>query len=621
MDFKKIYKIGNLMPFISVKKADEKLNFVLFPYNSKQILATSAIVFLVFAFLSFISQAFSQFFVYAFFYFGLIFAIFLYIYPVNIYYTHQIIDYSEEMLKAVMKLSTYISMNTGLEYAIIETNKDLRGILRLQFNDIIMKLKTKERTTLGDAISDYVDVWNKINPEFVKSLKLLQTAIMSPKEERETIIGEVIETIILNYHNSGKRFAETLASKAKVLIALGVLLPIISLMLLPLVSIFLPNIVTPSLIAFIYNILFPTTLLLMALDFSAARVQVNTIRLEDSPYYTKMPLWLYFMSAAIIIVFSIPSILHLNNIDMTLVETASREYALSSILVVGTAPLGIVIAIFFFTRYYIKRYEKLWNEVYQTELDFPYLLQVFSTYLNLNRSVESIIPEIINDYEVHGYKDHPIVAIFRRLKHELHTSKKTIRELTIKILPRICPSLKVSQTLTQLVGFTEISQRSAGRAAKMVRQQSLSIHKLDDYIKSLLSDTVGLINITTTMLAPLLSAVAVIMSLAIVMSLTFISQQLESISASMGAKATKLSLVDITAIIPPTVIEIIVSIYLIEMVLVLSIFMSNIKIGNDKYLLMKTINSNILIGFMIYAIILVMGFMLFRVKVFSGVIG
>ena len=102
----------------------------------------------------------------------------------SIYYTQQLIDYREEMLKAIMKISTYISMQTSMEYAFKETTKDLRGTLKLQFDDILEKLRIKDKVTLGAATAEYIPVWNKINPEFVKALKLLQTATIDRKSTR-----------------------------------------------------------------------------------------------------------------------------------------------------------------------------------------------------------------------------------------------------------------------------------------------------------------------------------------------------------------------------------------------------------------------------------------------------
>jgi hypothetical protein len=621
MDLLSIYKFGKFIPMISLPEVDEKLAFILFKYRSKDILGVAVLALIICFFLALVLSPFSPFFKYTFVYLGIIISIFLYIYPTKIYYAQQMIDYSEEMLRAIMKLSTFISIHTSMEYSFKETALDLRGTLRLQFDDILTKIKHKEYSSLGEALSLYIPQWNKTNPDFVKSLKLLQTAEISPESEKKQIITEVIETIILSYHQSGKRFAESLASKSKSLVAMGVLLPIISLMILPLASIFLPGIVSAPLIAFIYNIVFPSVLLVMALNFSVERIQVDTIHLEDSPKYEPVPFLTYVMSAIIAAILAIPTYFHAASINLSTAELASREYTVSSILMMGAAPFGIVIAIWLFTKAYLKQYEKMWDDVSEVEQDFPYLLQIFSTYLNLNQSVESIIPEIINDYETHGFKDHSVVRIFKELDLRLRTSKKTIEVLFTEHLPKICPSHKVSQSLKHIVSFTNISQKSAASASKMVREQTLSIYKLDDYIRSLLSETVGLISITVTFLAPLLSAVAVIMSLAIVMSLSFISDQLETISSSMGAQVKGLELVDIQTIIPPTIIELIVSIYLIEMILVLSLYLTNIKIGNDRYQFIKTLNSNIIFGFMLYATILISGFVIFRSYIFKGVIG
>ncbi len=621
MKFFDIYKYGKYFPMPSISSVDKKLEFILFTYRSKDILGISMIFLFLFIFLAFLFGPINAFFQYSFIYLGIISAVFFYIYPVKIYYSQQMIDYSEEMLRSVMKLATLISINTSMEYAFTQTAQDLRGTLKLQFNDIITKIRHKKHSTLGEAMSEYILLWNETNPDFVKSLKLLQTAEISPEEEKKQIIKEVVETIILSYHNSGKRFAESLASKSKSLVAVGVLLPIISLMILPLASIFMPGVVSTAFVAFLYNIVFPSVLLVMALDFSVERIQVDTIHLDESPKYKPISWDVYLVTVVIALIMAIPTFFHISGIDLSTPETAAREYAVSSILMMGAAPLGIVVAIWLFTKAYLKQYEEMWNDVNEVEQDFPYLLQIFSTYLNLNQSVESIVPEVINDYETHGFKDHSIVRIFKEIKMRLHTSKQTIDQIFTKELPKICPSGKVSQSLKHIVSFTNVSQKSAAYASKMVREQTLSIYKLDDYIRSLLSETVGLISITVSFLAPLLSAVAVIMSLAIVMSLSFITDQLETISSSMGAKVNNLELVDIQAIIPPTIIELIVSIYLIEMVIVLSLYLTNIKIGNDRYQFVKTLNSNIMLGFLIFATILIVGFIMFRSYIFTGVIG
>jgi hypothetical protein len=620
LDFKNIYQLGRVIPIaVSIDSVDKKLDFVKFQYKSKEIIATSVVVFLA-SLLVYLGVAFiSPFIGYSVFFLGIILALVLYIYPTSIYYAQQLGEYSEEMLKALLRISTYISMQTSMEYAFIETTDHLRGTLKDQFSDIVASMKRKQKMTLGDALEPYVDTWNKINPIFVKSLRLLQTAAMSSQNEKEEIIKETLDTLIINYTSQSKRFAEDLASNANKLISVGVLLPILSLMLLPLMSVFMPDLVTLPVIAFVYIILFPVMTLLMSLNFASKRIQVDTVRIEESSEYRPLPSAIMWACIALAVIFSVPTIGFLTRSqNMTLASSESLLYVFLAWLM----SFGIVLSIFIYSKIYVKRNEKLWNEVYEIEQDLPHLLQSFSTYLTLNISVENILPEIVEDYKKFGFSKHPVVKIFEKLNHILLTSKKRIEDIVENVLPKICPSKKVTNVINQIMSFTKISQSSAARAAKLVRSQTVAVYKLDDYIKTLLAETVSLINVTTTMLAPLLCAAAVIMSIAIVKSLNFITQQLAKIFSGMGGEGidlTTLQLVDVAKIIPSPVIEVVVGLYLVETIVILSIFSTNVRIGNDRFRLLKTINSN-MIGFVIYSALLFLGYYFLVEVLFKGIL-
>jgi hypothetical protein len=606
-----IYKWGEKSPLrFNIPSVEKKLRFVEFPYSSQAVTGVTMSLLVIFMFLTIVSKVLMpenlrEFFTYFFSFTGIILTMAAYMYPVNIFYTQRMMSYNEEMLKAVMRISTYVSMNMSIEYAIMNTTDHLWGTLRTQFLDIERQLKRRVKNTLGEVFEYYTPIWNSANPDFVKALRLVETAALSDDEDRRKILDEVQETLIISYHTTGKRFAEELASNAKTLVALGVLFPIITLMLLPLVSVFMPNFLRTPLIAFTYDVLFPGVLLIMALNFSAKRIQVDTIRLSDSPLYEKPSVWIWGIGAMIVVCCAIPTIVHLQFIDMGTPESVAREYEFGGVLMCWLLGAGISVAVILLSHLYVHKYQKLWDEVDETERDLPHLLQTFSTYLTLNRSVESIIPEIIDDYKTHGFSTHPVVKFFTRLMHELKVSKKSLAELTEKVLPKICPSRKVSGTLSQIISFTDVSQESAAKAAKMVRKQTIAIYQLDDYIRTMLSDTVSLINITTAMLAPMLCAAAILMSMAIVKSLVYIGNVLASLT--MGT-VKDFSLVHVEQIIPPTVVEVIVSIYLIEMILVLSLFGSNIKIGNDSFQLIKALGNNMLIGFVIFSLILLVGY-------------
>ncbi len=604
MVFSDAYKLGKSIPLgWNSKGIEEKLRFVLFPYNSRDVTATATIVFLVMLIFSGMFWIFIPFIAYVFLFLGVISGVVLYIYPHHIFYSQAIGEYNEEMLRAILRMTTYISMDTSIEFAVVETTKHLHGTLRVQFDKITNDLTRKQKMTLGDAIAPYLDIWNNINPTFVKSFRLLQTAALSEQEGRDTILNETIETMLLSYSTLGKRYAEELSDNAKKLITLGVLIPIMSLMIIPLVSIFLPELAQPTILAFVYNAFFPVLTLLMAMNFAAKRVQIDTIRIEEAEEYVPMPSWLGWMAVGLMFVLGIPTIWFITNLE----AGSANSETIIAIFIGWLLGAGIWIGSYIYSWLYSRRYKKLWNSVYEVEQDLPHLLQSFTTYLTLNISTENVIPEVIDDYRKFGFADHPVVDAFKKIQHKLMTSKQSIMQIAQKQLPKLLPSRKVNQILIQIISFGEISQASAAKISRMVRSQTMSLYKLDDYIKTMLAETIGLINITTTLLAPLLAASAVIMSVAIVKSLVFITEQLQLIANSFGTTDIGFTLVDTSLVVPPVFIEVIVGVYLIQTILVLSFFSTQVNVGNDKYKFFEAVKSNS-VGFLIYSIILFGGY-------------
>jgi hypothetical protein len=621
MNFNSIYELGRRfkIPF-NLPKIDQKLKFVFFPYDTAEILSTCVIVFFLTIIGGFIVRLFIDvaLFSYMGYFFSVLFAVILYIYPVNVYYTHQIMEYKEEMLRAVMRLSTFVLMKTNLEYAIEETSRHLSGILKRQFDDIIIRLKRKKNNTLGECFEYYTPIWNSINPVFVKSLRLLETASMSPDEDTRRIINETIEDILLQYNTLQKRASEELAESAKKLVGFGVLFPVMLLMLVPMVSVFLPNMINVSLMIFMFNVVIPTVMFVAALNFSTKRIQIDTIRIQDSPEYEPINTTVIIFSIGVTVIFSIPTLIYLNRFDFQ--NPTLQEYNLLSIFMTWLMVLGFVCGIWLFTFMYKRKYEDLWTRINLTEQDLPHLLQVFSTYLTLNTPVENIFGEVIDDYKTYGFRNHPVVGIFTKLNLVLLTSKKTVEDITRNVLPKLCPSVKVTELMSQIISFSSLSLRDAGRATRVMRDQMVSLYKLNDYIQTMMADTIGLINITVTMLAPLLCAVSVIMSTAIVFFVRFLTDQLEVISSLGGGEATELNLIDITQIIPPNIIAMIVGFYLVEIILVLSVFQSNIRIGFDRFQIAKKIHSSVT-GFWVFSIILFLGYYVFKTIFFENVLG
>jgi hypothetical protein len=605
VSFSDVYQLGRSLPLgWDNEEMQKKLTFVLFPYSAKEVIATAFLVLVAGSLLAAAAYLILPFIAYTIFFLTLVATVVLYIYPGHIFYAQAISEYNEEMLRAILRMTTFISMDTSIEYAFIETTHHLHGTLQVQFRQIKHDITRKQKMTLGEAIEPYVPIWNEINPVFVKSFRLLQTAALSAQEDRDKILNETVETMLLNYSMLGKRYAEELASNAQKLITVGILIPIMSLMILPLLSIFMPDFVKPPILAFIYIILFPTVTLLMALNFGVKRLQIDTVRIEEAAEYRPIAPWVMWLCIGIAVICAVPTLWFISQVTAGTPDAES----LFALFMGWLIAFGMVTGVYIYAQVHTRKYKSLWNEVYEVEQDLPHLLQSFSTYLTLNIATENIIDEVIDDYEKFGFSNHPVVHAFKRIKHTLLTSKSSLNEITERELPKLLPSKKVNQILTQILSFSEISQESSAKVAKMVREQTIGIYKLDDYLKTMLAETVSLINITTTLLAPLLAAAAVIMSIAIVKSLVYISAQLSNIASAFGTADLAFSIVDITKVIPPVFLEVIVGIFLVETILVMSLFSTMINVGNDRYKLFQALSAN-MTGFIIYTILLFGGYL------------
>lgn len=617
MDWMKLYDIGKSVDYdLGYEELEEKLRFVFFPYTANDVIFSSAIVILSGLVAGFILSFISTFLMVTAIFLSLITGIVMYIYPFNIYYTKQIMEYSEEMLKAILHLSTYIQTGSSMEYAFQKAENNIQGTLRKQFHEINTMLKRKEESTLGDAMNNYIDVWSDVNPQFVKGLRLLQIASMSPESERDRLINETVETLMVDYQTMGKRRAEKLSKNTKLLIAGGILLPILSLLVLPILAVFMPQLVRPEIVAFLYIIFFPTVVLIASLSFAANRLQVDTIRLEDHKEYEPLSDVYMYIAIACAVIFAVPS---LPAIIAVLQDPSGYLDSFLYFFLVWLLGAGVALGVKTYTSFYVKKYHNLWSEINEVEEDLPFILQSFSTYYTLNTPFEQVVDGVIDDYNKLGFHDHPVVKAFRSIKKKIETSKKDIQSIVEEESKEVFPSKKVRSVISQIVSFESVSQESASKAARTVREQVINTYELDDYIKTLLSDTVSMIKMTTSMLAPLLSASAVVMTFAILKSTDFITTQIENITKAFGGGGLEIQLIDTSQVISPIFISAVIGIYLVLVTIVLSIFETQINIGNDKFRIIKNVSNN-MISFLVYTVILFGGYFFVNIVLFEGIL-
>ena len=127
-----IYELGRALPIgLSIESDQKKLSFIRFKYTSKEVTATSLLLlgglFIIYYLLNPFIPSLAGYLLFL----GLVVIIIIYVYPVHIYYSQELMTYNEQMLRAVLSMTNFISMRTSFEYAFLETTKQIKGVLRI----------------------------------------------------------------------------------------------------------------------------------------------------------------------------------------------------------------------------------------------------------------------------------------------------------------------------------------------------------------------------------------------------------------------------------------------------------------------------------------------------------
>ena len=617
-----IYEIGKILKIdYDLRITDKKLKFTLFPYKGSDIINTCLLFILSFSLLGiFANLIFNvEILMITFIFFGFVIAAILYIYPTQIHYTNMIMGYKKEMLNTIMRFSMYLTMKSNLEYALYNSLEHMDGILKVQFQEILLKLERKDYISLGEGFKDYSQIWNQYSPEFVDSLKLLEVAALSSEKEAQEIMEQSVEQIILSYNIEQKRSSEELSLKIGKVILAGIMLPVMILMLVPLISVFMPDTIKASILFLGFNVLIPAFLLTSGLKFSAYRLQLSNIKIDLDPEYKIIPPWVYTIAFAIFLIFAIPSFYYM--IQNPPGEVDFDSFGLETIFFVWLIPTGISLAIYFITFYYVFKNQKIYDKHRAVEDDIPHLLNYFNTYLSLSVPMENIFKEITEDYKQHGFKNHPSVSLLDTFSFKLSNLKTNLNSFIKFDLKKFSPVRTFNEVIEQINSFAEFSLKEAAKVSKKIREQKVNIIKLNDYILTLLNNTITFVYSTMLMLAPLLSSMAIIMSLFVVKFIQFMSEQLETI-ANLGTTAGQritIDLVDVTKIISPVYLELIIGFYVIQIILILALIKSNMQYGYSSFNIIKSIKQAQM-GYVIFSICLFGGYFVFK-TMFASAIG
>ena len=549
---------------------------------------------------------------------------------------------SNQMVLCVFYIVTYMRHTSNLENAIEFSADHLAAPLSLDLKKILWDVETEKYESVRESLDVYLETWKKWNFEFIESFHLIEGSLYEASEERRlSSLDKSLDVILSETYEKMLHYAHNLQSPITMLHMLGVILPILGLVILPLAASFIEGFKWYY-IATLYNIILPIGVYYMGKSILSRRPTGygQTDISEENPELKKYknvviglgefkfsinPIFFSIVIGVILFIFGLsPIILHA--IDFSdigfggedLLSICGRKFCLlgyresvttgeligpyglgASILSLSIIlALGLGIGIFYMLR--SKNLVKIRMRAKKLELEFASALFQLGNRLGDGLPAEIAFGKVANVMEgtVSGSFFKLVSTNIRRLGMGI---KQAIFDPKHGALLSF-PSNLIESSMKVLIQSVKKGPIVAAQALMNVSRYIKEIHSVNERLKDLMSEIISSMNSQIKFLTPAIAGIVTGLTSMVSGILGKLGVQLKAITAEgVGQQAGLTGLFGDG--IPTYYFQIVIGIYVVQIVYILTIFVNGIENGSDKLNERYELGKNLINGTLLYCFI------------------
>ena len=549
---------------------------------------------------------------------------------------------SNQMVLCVFYIVTYMRHTSNLENAIEFAADHLAAPLSLDLKKVLWDVETEKYESVRESLDVYLETWKKWNFEFIESFHLSEGSLYEASEERRlSSLDKSLDVILSETYEKMLHYAHNLQSPITMLHMLGVILPILGLVILPLAASFIEGFKWYY-IATLYNIILPIGVYYMGKSILSRRPTGygQTDISEENPELKKYknvviglgefkfsinPIFFSIVIGVILFIFGLsPIILHA--IDFSdigfggedLLSICGRKFCLlgyresvttgeligpyglgASILSLSIIlALGLGIGIFYMLR--SKNLVKIRMRAKKLELEFASALFQLGNRLGDGLPAEIAFGKVANVMEgtVSGSFFKLVSTNIRRLGMGI---KQAIFDPKHGALLSF-PSNLIESSMKVLIQSVKKGPIVAAQALMNVSRYIKEIHSVNERLKDLMSEIISSMNSQIKFLTPAIAGIVTGLTSMVSGILGKLGVQLKAITAEgVGQQAGLTGLFGDG--IPTYYFQIVIGIYVVQIVYILTIFVNGIENGSDKLNERYELGKNLINGTLLYCFI------------------
>jgi hypothetical protein len=562
---------------------------------------------------------------------------------------------NDEIIIAIFYIVAYMRFSSNFERAINFAANYLSPPLSLDFKRILWELENARYPNLKVAMDNYLEKWRDENLEFLEAIYLIESSLYESEEFRRiSLLDKSLDIILSGNYEKMLHFAQELRGKVQTFNMIGIVLPILGLIILPLAASFGDPKSVLEVVIFLYNLLIPFGVLYFGFNIISNRPSsVNSVKpskkMKNLTNLQKYKLKLnkdkfVFISATIIsilifitffIIGLIPIIFHYTGADIVLNEKLGIIFGENSPFgifqeykeidkgntIYNYGPYGVYPALLslfitlsfaFSIGYYLKiKYQNLINLRDKTKK----LEKTFSSacFQLGNRINEGISAELAFGAVADTMKGTEAGNFFQKIDLNIKFENMSIEEAIFNsekgaILEY--PSDMIISSMKILIKAINNGPEITAKTLFDLSRYMNDIHMSNERLLDLLTESLGSMKSQAFFLAPLISGVVISIISLVTMILGFLSKKTGELVTDGSASGGNLQNF-LGNSIPTYLFQSSIGIYLTILVIIIIYVVSNLENGEDPIQTKYLISQALLKGIGKYVIVVTIGIILF----------
>lgn len=518
---------------------------------------------------------------------------------------------SNQMIMSVFYIVTYMRHTSNLERAIEFASQHLAPPLALDFKKILWDVETGTYETITQALDNYLETWRMTNKEFIQSFNLIESSLYEGDEKRRIeLLDKSLEIILDETYEKMLHYAQDLKGPITTLHMLGVMLPILGLLVLPLI-------ISMSeakwwQLAIIYNVALPIIVYLMGKKILSQRptgygntdiTEINPAFKEYESNTTNLgiiklkPKILCFLIGIILLTLGLsPIIIHTINpsFEFSIIEgiklldyrkhsttgEALGPYGFLSSIISFLIPLSLAFSIGLYYRLITEKTTKIKEKTKQMEQEFSSALYQLGNRLEDGVPLEIALDKVsqIMRETTTGQFFNIITTNIKKMGYGMNEAIFGKQYGAIKYFP----SNIIHSSMKILVESIKKGPRIAAQAMVNVSKYIREIHKVDERLKDLLAEIISDMKSQITLMAPVFAAILIGITTMFTQMITALVDNTEKLKATefFGRLDGMMGLFENG--MPVYYFQIIVGIYIFQIIYILTVMLNGIENGTDK---------------------------------------